>query len=66
MADTPIVHIGENSPQQIAYKLMRDIAHVEDKLLEQSVKNPTKVADRKWILKTYAECFRVVSGYTPE
>ena len=62
MADTPIVHIGENSPEHVAYRLLRDIAHVEDKLLDRSEKNPTKVADRKWILDTYAECLRAARG----
>jgi hypothetical protein len=62
MADAPVVHIGENSPQEIAYKLMRDIARVEDKLLERSEKNPGKVANRKWILDTYMECLNAVRG----
>ena len=30
-------------------KLMRDIAHAEDKLLSYSEKNSQKVANRKWI-----------------
>jgi hypothetical protein len=55
-----VVHIGENSPEHVAYRLMRDVAHVESKLLEQSVKNPQNVATRKWILDTYAECLRIV------
>ena len=62
MSDTPVVHIGENSPEQIAYRLMLDIVRVEDKLLEKSEKNPGKTADRKWILDTYAECIRTVRG----
>jgi hypothetical protein len=60
MADAPIVHIGENSPEQVAYRLFRDIAHVEDKLLDASERNPQKVADRKWILDTFAECLNAV------
>jgi hypothetical protein len=64
MADTnTVVHIGDNSPQEVAYKLMRDIAHAEDKLLSYSEKNSQKVANRKWILDTYAECLRAV--HTP-
>jgi hypothetical protein len=62
MSDTTVVHIGENSPEEVAYRLMLDIVRIEDKLLEKSEKNPGKVADRKWILDTYAECIRVVRG----
>ena len=29
MADGAVVHIGENSPEQVAYRLMRDIAIAE-------------------------------------
>jgi hypothetical protein len=64
MADTnTVVHIGDNSPHEVAYKLMRDIAHSEDRLLSHSEKNSQKVANRKWILDTYAECLRAV--HTP-
>jgi hypothetical protein len=62
MADpNTVVHIGDNSPQEVAYKLMRDIAHAEDKVLSYSEKNSQKVANRK--LDTYAECLRAV--HTP-
>ncbi|HEY5065372.1 MAG TPA: hypothetical protein VIJ04_11210 [Xanthobacteraceae bacterium] len=60
MADASVVHIGENSPEHVAYRLMHDIATVEDKLLATSERNPQKVATRQWILDTYAECLRVV------
>ena len=62
MADAPVVHIGENSPEQVAYRLLHDIARVEDKLLERSEKNPQKIVDRKWILDTYRECINAVRG----
>lgn len=68
MADNTTVHIGENSPQQVAYKLMQDIAKVERKILYNSV-NPSSdtTADRKWILDTYSECLSAVQGnrYVP-
>lgn len=51
MADTSVVHIGENSPEQVAFKLMQLIAINEGK---------TGSADRKWMLDTYAECLHVV------
>lgn len=61
MADAPVVHIGENSPEHVAYRLLRDIAGVEGK-----AKGPGYTmaeADRKWILDTYAECLDTVKGY---
>jgi hypothetical protein len=60
MADAPVVHIGENSLEYVAYRLMRDIAHVEKKKLNGIARqNPP---DRKWILDTYAECRQAVIG----
>ncbi len=53
MADTPVVHIGENSPEQVAYRLMIDVANVEGYLNKM---------DRKKILDTYAECLDAVRG----
>jgi hypothetical protein len=29
MPDTPVVHIGENSPEQVAFKLLETIANIE-------------------------------------
>lgn len=60
MADKPVIHIGENSPEEVAYKLLNNIADVEGKSL---VLNPTgkrDTADREWILDTYAECIDAV------
>jgi hypothetical protein len=59
MAD-PVVHIGENSPEHVAYKLMERIAEVEDGKLHRGSGGRHKVADKKWILDTYAECIRTV------
>jgi hypothetical protein len=52
MADNTVVHIGENSPEQVAYTLLRDIANIEQRPLFHD----PRAADRKWILDTYAEC----------
>jgi len=62
MADTnTVVHIGENSPEQVAYKLMEKIADVENMILyTPSNGSRSTVADRKWILDTYAECLKTV------
>ena len=48
--DDSVVHIGENSPEQVAYKLMHDI------LSREQHPNLT----REIILDTYAECLRTV------
>lgn len=55
MADNTVVHLGENSPEQVAYKLMRDIARAEKKNLEGVSIN----SDRQWILSTYRECLKI-------
>ena len=55
MADAPEVHIGENSPYQVAYKLTREIfSLVEDKALSEIT--------RKEYLDTYAQCLDAVLG----
>lgn len=62
MADTAVVHIGENSPEQVAFKLMNEIASVEKKSMHASPSNGWTTADRKWILDTYAECLKAVQA----
>ena len=61
MADQTTVHIGENSPHQVAYKLYRDIMMTEGKSL-RAEESQAKV-NRKYILDTYAECLSAVGGY---
>jgi hypothetical protein len=57
MADQTVVHIGENSPEQVAYKLMEAIAKVEHiALIAGDLDQKYKRADRSWILTTYREC----------
>ncbi len=56
MTDSP--HIGDNSPEYVAYRLLLDIARVEKKALTASAS--CQMADRKWILGTYAECLLTV------
>ena len=61
MSGVAVVHIGENSPEQVAYKLMQDIAKVESRRLDAaSEDNGTALADRKWILDAFAECILTV------
>ena len=58
MADDTTVHIGENSPEQIAFKLLQLVGLAEKK----SLNTPGTSADRDWILKTYAQCLRTVQA----
>jgi hypothetical protein len=65
MADKTVVHIGENSPEEIAFKLLQIIAEAEDRPLNWSEKR--KPADREYVLSTYAQCVKVVrNGYHEE
>jgi hypothetical protein len=63
LADTTVVHIGENSPEQVAFRLMKEIADVEGKVFHTSPGNGRQAADRRWILSTYRECLMTVKGY---
>ncbi len=63
MADAPIVHIGDNSPEGVAFKLLREIATSEKKTLMGIHLGNGAAVDRKWILDTYAECLTASRGY---
>lgn len=56
MADQTTVHMGENSPEQVAYKLMNAIANAEKVHLTGVNIN----SNREWILKTYMQCLMAV------
>ncbi len=61
MADTnTVVQIGENSPEQVALKLVHHLAHMEGRDLYVGGK---LVPDKKWLLDTYAECLHAVKGF---
>ncbi len=53
MAYDTTVHIGENSPEQVAYKLLEEIAFAEGKSLRAGMTG--QKADRAYILSTYWE-----------
>lgn len=57
MADERVVHIGENSPEQVAYRLMQDIARCEGTDL---VGDGDRAATREWVLATFAQCLMTV------
>lgn len=57
MADNAVVHIGENSPEQVAFKLMELIASAESRDTYGHGDHPVT---REWVLKTYEQCLSVV------
>ncbi len=57
MTDQTTVHIGENSPEQVAFKLMSLVAEVEGR---ENYAHGAHPMDREWILRTYAQCLAVV------
>lgn len=65
MAETNIVHIGENSPEHVALQLLRRVAIAENIKLgfgDGGSEKPT----REWILSAYADCLTTVrSGMSP-
>jgi hypothetical protein len=63
MADNTIVHMGENSPEQVAFKLLHEIAQVEGKVFHTNPSEGRQTADRRWILSTYRECLKTVKGH---
>lgn len=56
MTEKVTVSVGENSPEEIAYRLLNIIAQSEKMTLAGMGTFP----DRKWLLDTYAECLRAV------
>jgi len=49
------------SPEGVAFDLLRIIATAENKSFHHG-SNEGQVADREWILDTYAECLRAAKG----
>jgi hypothetical protein len=63
MADETVVHIGENSPEQVAYRLMHEIAEVERiAIISGDLQPQWTRAGRAWILDTYQECLYAVTS----
>ena len=59
MSDKPVVHIGENSQEHVAFKLM---AFVLDEEYDDRKASGAKKT-RKLILDTYAECLKAAKGF---
>jgi hypothetical protein len=51
---------GEDTPEHMAYRLFLHVADLETKNLHGDPSRDRTIADRKWVLDTYAECLRAV------
>jgi hypothetical protein len=60
--NAPVVHIGENSPEQVAYKLLKDVANAEGRPFTKEGGSGKTAADRAYILDTYTQCLEAVHG----
>ena len=63
MADqASVVHIGENSPEEVAFKLLKEVAAAEGMSMYAGPggQKPT----RAWLLQTYGDCLRAVRNPT--
>jgi hypothetical protein len=57
MADDNVIRIFGESPEQVAYRLMHDIAKCEGKKLNA---NGNHNVSREWLLTTFAQCLLTV------
>ena len=62
MAGEIVTHIGENSPEEVAYKLLERVAFIENMEIA-GLQGSRQATSRKWLLDTYAECLHAVKGY---
>jgi hypothetical protein len=62
MVDASIIHLGENSPEYVAFRLMEKIAASEGRIFSDRPNGTHQSADRAWILATYRECLSAVMG----
>jgi hypothetical protein len=58
MDDAVTVNLEQNSPEYVAYLLLKTIAAYEEMPLGRF--KVEKSGDRKWLLDTYAECLLAV------
>jgi hypothetical protein len=62
MAESTIVHIGENSLEHVARQLLHEVMTAERKTTGKGGADGWTQADRKYLLDTYAECLRATRG----
>ena len=60
MNDQPSDHAVEDTAEHMAYRLFLHICNLETKNLHGDPSKDRTLADRKWVLDTYAECLRAV------
>lgn len=58
MTDQSVVHIGENSPEQVAFRLMSIMASIDGFTLHGIGDRPTK----EWLIKNYSSCLCTVQN----
>ena len=58
-----VVHIGENSPEKVAFILMERVLGVEQKVFHNNPSSGWTTATREEILDTYSECLEAVRGH---
>lgn len=63
MAESTVVHIGENSPEHVARHLLHEVMTAERKTTGRGGADGWTNADRKYLLDTFAECLHAVRGY---
>lgn len=67
MAEITNVHMSENSPEHVAYRLLQEVMQAEKRtpmahVVERRESN-VMLADRKYLLDTYAECLAAARGH---
>lgn len=60
MSEQITEHPTDESPENVAYRLLVLIADLESKTLHGNPAKDRTNADRQWILDTYAECLRAI------
>ncbi len=58
-------HRCESSPEQVAFRLMLEIAKVENKAFTGHPRLRGTAPDRQWVLDTFSECLEAVRGNRP-
>ncbi|MGD9536426.1 MAG: hypothetical protein AB7P52_09595 [Alphaproteobacteria bacterium] len=62
MADRPIVHLGKNSPEQVAWRLMQTIMQAEAKTANPLIAKDggEELVDRRYLIGLYRDCLQTV------
>jgi hypothetical protein len=55
-------HPTDSTPESVAYRLMVLVADLENKTLHGNPSRERTIADRQWILQTYADCLLAVKS----